>query len=145
MPPLSKQWVHIGLYVGWTQEVRRLKAFSGVTPGAFVAASAIEGGAGRPRLGQLERLRQAWNELLGDRVFVLPSTAGAAPRLWAAPHAVDAHRRATMRLTCLAGITGRPAVSAPLLQVPEGPLGVCLVGPPGSDLALIELAGGLEG
>lgn len=79
--------------------------------------------AGRPRLGQLERLRQAWNELLGDRVFVLPSTAGAAPRLWAAPHAVDAHRRATMQLTCLAGITGRPAVSAPLLQVPEGPLG----------------------
>ena len=54
-------------------------------------------------------------------------------------------RGATLRLTCLAGITGRPAVSAPLLSVAGGPVGLCLVGPRGSDLALVDLAASLVG
>ena len=54
-------------------------------------------------------------------------------------------RGATLRLTCLAGVTGRPAVSAPLLRVAGGPVGLCLVGPRGSDLALVDLAASLVG
>jgi len=54
-----------------------------------------------------------------------------------------------MRLTCLAGLSGRPGLSAPLLSVPiagqatPAPLGLGFVGPRGSDLALIDLASAL--
>jgi Asp-tRNA(Asn)/Glu-tRNA(Gln) amidotransferase A subunit family amidase len=51
-----------------------------------------------------------------------------------------------MRLTCVAGITGRPGLSIPLLRVPgtgtargRGPVGLGLVGPRGADLALVDL------
>lgn len=60
--------------------------------------------------------------------------------MWATAEQVDAHRRASFRLTCIAGITGRPAVSVPLLQTPDGALGVCVIGPRGSDEALIAVA-----
>ena len=46
----------------------------------------------------------------------------------------------TLRLTCVAGILGAPALSAPLLEVGGAPLGVCLVGPRDSDDALIHRA-----
>ncbi|MFZ2964414.1 MAG: hypothetical protein WA006_07010, partial [Rhodoglobus sp.] len=64
---------------------------------------------------------------------------------------IERIRQGTLRLTCIAGLTGRPALSIPLLSVPqpgallEAPVGVCLVGPRGSDLALIDLAESLAG
>ena len=85
--------------------------------------------------------RTALDEALGDRVLLLPSAASTAPRVWDSVSQVERARAATMRLTCLAGITGRPAVSAPALLVGEAPLGLCLLGPRDSDAALIELAG----
>lgn len=89
----------------------------------------------------LDDWRTRLEELLGDAVLLLPSAASAAPRLWDSPERVDALRAATMRLSCLAGITGRPAVSVPALAVPAGPVGLCLVGPRDADLALVALGG----
>ena len=45
-----------------------------------------------------------------------------------------------MQLTCLAGLAGLPAVSMPLRTADGLPRGACLVGPAGSDLALLRLA-----
>ncbi len=48
-------------------------------------------------------------------------------------------------MTAVAGLTGRPALSVPLLAIPQpgallpAPVGVCLVGPRHSELALIAL------
>ncbi len=88
----------------------------------------------------LANVRQNLDELLVDTVLIIPSAAGPAPKVWYSAERVDAHRTANFRLTCIAGSTGRPAVSIPLLQTPDGPLGVCVVGPRGSDEALIALA-----
>ncbi len=46
-------------------------------------------------------------------------------------------RAATIGLTCLAPITGRPALSAPLLEVRGLPVGLSLLGPRRTDLDLL--------
>lgn len=75
-----------------------------------------------------------------DGVALLPSAASVAPPRDAAPEAVDALRMRTMRITCIAGLAGLPQVSLPC-RGPDGlPLGISLVGPAGSDAALISLA-----
>lgn len=88
----------------------------------------------------LVEARSELDALLGDALLIMPSAAGPAPRAESDPAALDAIRRATLRLTCLAGITGRPVVSAPLTTTPDGPIGTSYLGPRGSDVALIARA-----
>ncbi len=83
--------------------------------------------------------RERLDGILGDRVLLVPSASSAAPSVDATPEVLDAVRGATLRLTVIAGITGRPGLSVPALSIPE-PVGLCLVGPRGSDLALLDLA-----
>ena len=95
----------------------------------------------------LDGERRRLESLLAGRVLLLPSTSSAAPAIGATAAEVDAVRSATLGLTCVAGVLGAPAVSAPVLEVPlawagerRAPVGLCLVGPRGSDLALLGLA-----
>lgn len=79
--------------------------------------------------------------LVADAVLALPTTPGPAP---ARNAPLDDVRAATLRMTSLAGVGGLPALSVPALRV-DGPLGVapvgvCLVGPRGSDLSLVRYA-----
>ena len=102
--------------------------------------------------------RRRLESTLAGRVLLLPSASSAAPSLSATSAEVDAVRSATLGLTCIAGALGAPAVSAPVLGVPGGPgsrvasaagrtapVGLCLVGPRGSDLALLGLAAAWPG
>ena len=84
--------------------------------------------------------RARLDELLGggDALLVLP-TAPCSPRRDASAAEVDAFRARTMGLTCPAGLSGFPQVSMPLAAAAT-PLGLSLVGPPGSDEALLALA-----
>lgn len=109
----------------------RFERARSITPD--VAAAAAE---------EVARARDAIRLLLGDRVLLLPSAPSVAPPL-GDPAALDVVRQATMQLTCLAGIGGLPAVSIPLRTAEGLPCGACLVGPAGSDRALIDLAAGL--
>lgn len=86
----------------------------------------------------LSRSRASIDATLAGRVLILPSASSAAPRVRATAEQNEATRAATLRLTCVAGILGAPALSVPLMQVTGGPVGLCLVGPRGSDLALID-------
>jgi amidase len=83
--------------------------------------------------------RERLDAVLGDRVLLVPSASSSAAAVDATAEVLDAVRGATLRLTAVAGITGRPGLSVPALRVPE-PVGLCLVGPRGSDLALLDLA-----
>ncbi|WP_426593319.1 AtzH-like domain-containing protein [Cellulomonas sp. McL0617] len=82
--------------------------------------------------------------LVGDAVLALPTTPGPAPARNADRQQLDDVRVATLRMTALAGMGGLPALSIPALRVesPLGlaPVGVCLVGPRGSDLSLVRHA-----
>ncbi|MEO5535734.1 MAG: amidase family protein, partial [Pseudolysinimonas sp.] len=82
--------------------------------------------------------RERLDRILGNRVLLIPSASSSAPSVHATAEELDVVRGATLRLTAIAGITGRPGLSVPVLQLPE-PVGLCLVGPRGSDLALIDL------
>ena len=97
------------------------------------------------------RLALHLDEVLGDRVLLVPSASSVAPAITADASLIERTRQGTLRMTAVAGITGRPALSAPLLSVPQpgallpAPVGLCLVGPRHSELALIALAESLAG
>lgn len=111
----------------------------------FDAASRIDAEAEASARALLAGFRDALDTALDGRVLLLPSASSVAPALDASPEVIDAARTATLGLTCLAGIGGYPALSVPRLSVGGKPVGLCLVGPRGSDLALLELAAGLVG
>jgi amidase len=77
---------------------------------------------------------------LGDDTWlVLPASDGPAHPRDVTPEARDAWRQATLRLTVPASAFGLPSVSVPSGAAP--PEGVTLIGPPGSDQALLRAAG----
>jgi amidase len=76
---------------------------------------------------------RAW---VGSRIVVVPSAASVAP----APGEGEAAREATLRLTCLAGLGGLPALSLPVRTTAGLPAGACLLAAPGRDRDLLELA-----
>ncbi|WNG86471.1 amidase family protein [Mycobacterium sp. ITM-2016-00317] len=85
--------------------------------------------------------RAAIDGALGDAVLILPSASSVAPPRDSAAlggDVIEDIRARTFQLTCLAGITGRPAVSSPL-PVTGPPIGICAVGPLRSDRALAGL------
>jgi Asp-tRNA(Asn)/Glu-tRNA(Gln) amidotransferase A subunit family amidase len=72
--------------------------------------------------------------------LVLPASATAAPRQGLPAQAMEEIRAATLRLTFLASAAGLPAVVIPALRVGKRPAGLCLVGAPGTDRALLDVA-----
>ncbi|TFD53925.1 hypothetical protein E3T55_04320 [Cryobacterium frigoriphilum] len=106
----------------------------------FEAASRITRPQATDARASLATHRAALDAALQGRTLVLPATSSTAPDRGASAAAVDAARVATLSLTCLAAIGGYPAVSAPLLEVAGAPLGLSLVGPRHSDLALVDVA-----
>lgn len=116
----------------------------------FAFASAITEEEALEAAAAFDSARERLDALLGDRVLLLPSTSSVAPSATAAPEEVEATRAGTLRLTCIAGLTGRPGLSVPALWVgrdsspTDVPVGLGLVGPRFGDLALIELGATLE-
>lgn len=93
---------------------------------------------------ELAAQRDHLDRVLDGRILLLPSASSSAPLLSSTPAEIDVVRSQTLGLTCIAGVGGYPAVSAPLMTVPGGPVGLCLVGPRRTDLALIGIAASLE-
>ena len=135
-------------FEAWQSDGAWLTAHPGAVSGAvaarFQAAAEIpEEEADLARI-ELAEHRHRFARALQGTVLLLPSAASIAPQSTADPASIDAVRTQTLRLTCIAGILGAPALSAPLLEVGGAPLGVCLVGPRHSDDALIHLAAALS-
>lgn len=94
------------------------------------------------------RVREKVRGWVGDGVLALPSAASAAPLIREAAaggELIEAQRQRTLKLTCVAGLAGLPVVSLPLRMRAEAgrpglPAGLSLVGPSGSDKALIRYA-----
>ncbi len=76
-------------------------------------------------------------ELVGDRFIVMPAAPTVAPMLGTDPGEV---RDATLSLTCVASLAGLPAVCLPLATTDGLPCAAAVVGPPGSDVELLDLA-----
>lgn len=104
---------------------------------ASAVTSAAAGAAFARKAAIVERMQA----LLGDDgIAVLPSASSEAVPRDAAPDVVDTVRTRTFRITCIAGLSGLPQVSLPFIGEGGLPVGVSLMGPKGSDLALIRIA-----
>lgn len=112
----------------------------------FAFASSITRGQEDAARGKWEAARAAIDEAVGDRILLLPSASSIAPSTTADAAAIERTRAGTLRLTCIAGLSGRPALSAPVLGVARAsnplpaPVGLCFVGPRFADVALIDFA-----
>lgn len=84
--------------------------------------------------------RRRLEEVLDGAVLCLPAACGPPPLPDAAAMEKDSLRLRTLALTCVAGLAGAPVVSLPAIRTPEGPVNLALVGAPGSDAQLSELA-----
>lgn len=89
-----------------------------------------------------EAIRSALRTLLAaGEVLCLPTSPRAAPlRSEPASTLENEYRVQAMCLLCIAGLGGLPQVSLPLATIDGLPLGVSLVGAPGSDMQLLALA-----
>jgi len=139
----------VGGHEGWRLHGAWIRAaqptFSPAIAARWEAASRIGDEAAAQARATSQAVRQRVRALLGgDGVAVLPSTASLAPRRDADPAAVDAVRQRTMAITCIAGHAGLPQVSLPLRGAKGEVLGISLMGPAGTDLALIRLARALH-
>ncbi|GAA2665800.1 amidase [Streptomyces aculeolatus] len=130
-------WQHLGPWVSrhWDSlnpDVRsRFEAASRYTPADLAAAERV-----------LREARTRVDDLLGDRILLLPSASSVAPTRKEAAiggPAIEQTRAQTFQLTCLAGLSGRCAVSVPI-RSRTAPVGLCLVGPQGSDRHVLDLA-----
>jgi len=93
-----------------------------------------------------ERFATRFRGLIGtDAVMLLPTMPDIAPLLAEPEEALNAYRNRAINLLCLSGLSGVPQVAMPLTQRNGAPLGLSLLGPRGSDLALVRLAARLAG
>lgn len=107
----------------------------------FAAASKVtETGyqtAKTERLGVMARV----HEILGkDRVLVIPTMPGIAPLLDSTEESFESFRTRAISSMAIAGLAGCPQLSLPLGTAHGCPVGLSLIGPPGRDRALIEVA-----
>ncbi|MEP7454354.1 amidase [Phyllobacterium sp. SB3] len=77
--------------------------------------------------------------LQDDGILVMPTVPGAAPLAATPFDELQAYREQALRLLMISGLSGFPQITLPLGQVHGAPFGFSLLGPKGSDMALIRL------
>jgi amidase len=88
-----------------------------------------------------ERFKKHLADLLGTNgVMVIPTAADIAPLKSDSVEIMDDYRNRSIKMLCLAGLSGFPQISMPLSQRLGAPLGISLLGPAGSDMQLVRLA-----
>lgn len=90
--------------------------------------------------------REKLAALLGnDGVLLMPTMPDIAPLRSAAESTLEDYRNDSIRMLCVAGLSGFPQLSMPLAQRDGAPLGISLLGPAGSDRSLVALAQRIAG
>lgn len=84
---------------------------------------------------------RAWlaGVLADDGFIVMPTVPCPAPLSRSTPGEFATFREQAIRMLCWSGLSGFPQISLPLGEVDGAPFGISLLGPAGSDRALIRL------
>lgn len=77
--------------------------------------------------------------LADDGLIIMPTVPGAAPEANASFEGVQTYREQALRLLCHSGLSGLPELTLPLSSVQSAPFGLSLLGPRGSDRAMLAL------
>jgi amidase len=87
------------------------------------------------------RFRAHMLAMLGrDGVLLMPTMPDIAPRVDDDESGLEQYRNRALQMLCIAGLAGLPQLSLPLATRLGAPLGLSLLGPPGSDRSLVRLA-----
>lgn len=123
----------------WIEEHRPV--FGPAIAGRWEMARSVTEAAANAALVRKEGIRAHIRSILeDDGIAVIPSAASVAPLLTASAADIDAIRACCFRITCIAGLGGLPQVSIPFIGKGGLPIGVSLLGPAGTDHALVTLA-----
>jgi amidase len=71
--------------------------------------------------------------------MTVPTAPGSAPPLSCTGAELEDFRTRALALTSIAGLCGLPQVTLPVARSPGGPVGLGIIGPQGSDEALLSL------
>ena len=100
----------------------------------------VDGGGGAGG-GGCEGFGRGVRELVGiDTVLALPTCPTVPPRKDAPEAELTDWRSRVMQLTAPANVSGLPQLAVPVGEVDGLPVSISLIGPPDSELALIDLA-----
>ncbi|MEM8664429.1 MAG: amidase family protein, partial [Pseudomonadota bacterium] len=105
-----------------------------------LAASIDDTGHAQARATRRDIAQQLHARLGTATALVVPTGPDPAPFVGSAEPDLDAFRQRALRMLCPAGLAGLPQLSIPAGRVDGGPVGLSLVGPAGSDAALVALA-----
>lgn len=87
------------------------------------------------------RIVQHVNSVLTQECFLtIPTAPGPAPALDCTGEELESFRARALALTSIAGLCGLPEVTLPVASMENGPVGLSIVGPRGSDEELLVLA-----
>lgn len=115
----------------------------GLGPGVkerFEYAAAIDRETYETQAGRRALFTRELGDLLqDDGILVMPTVPGAAPLAVTPFGDIQAYREQALRLLMISGLSGFPQITLPLGQVHGAPFGFSLLGPKGSDMALIRL------
>lgn len=147
-PPLDtwrQHYLHASAHEGWQVHGAWIAGsepgFAPPVAARWRFASTVSQDAAQAAWDAIHDVRTFVRGVIGeDGVALVPSAASVAPLRDASPESVDAVRMRTLRITCIAGLAGLPQVSLPCRTAEGLPIGLSLVGPVGSDAALIALA-----
>lgn len=78
--------------------------------------------------------------LADDAIILMPTVPGPAPLRGSPASVLTVERQRVQQLVCAAGLAGLPQVSMPWMNVSGAPAGLSLIGPRGSDGAVIHAA-----
>lgn len=135
-------WASVG---PWIEKVR--PAFGPGVKERFDAARAVAPSAVENAAAHRATIRARLGDLLQPgTAFLMPTVPRPAPLRGMATAEVEVTtRHLAMNLLCIAGLGGLPQVSLPLARLEGVPFGLSLVGPAGSDTALLRAAVALAG
>ncbi|PRX11933.1 UNVERIFIED_ORG: amidase [Martelella mediterranea] len=129
-------WQHFG---GWIE--KRAPEFGSDVGQRFSIAAKITPAEFEEAQARREAFRTHLKRVLvPGTVMVYPTSPGPAPLLTAGDDIFETFRSHALTMLAIAGHGGLPQISVPLVASQGSPLGLSLVGAPGSDRLLIEVA-----
>ncbi|MDO5897674.1 amidase [Agrobacterium sp. Azo12] len=133
-------WQHFGEWI-----TKRQPAFGPGIKERFAMASKITEAEFKDASAYRERLRARLDALLPEGTILLyPTAPGPAPLLTTPQSELEPYRNRALSLMSVAGHAGLPQLSIPFGTVDGAPVGLSLVGRPGSDLLLIKAAASFQ-